>query len=66
MTKDMLALLKALRHLAKTCEANMAHSDRVRAKHYYGARTKDAQAMYDRVRKATDLAYAAIAKAEGK
>ena len=62
---DRAELLAALSALAEACEANMAHADKVMEAEYGGFRTERAQAMYDRVRTATDDASAAIIKTTG-
>jgi len=62
---DRAELLAALSALAEVCAANMAHADKVMEEEYGNIRTERAQAMYDRVRTATDAAHATIIKATG-
>lgn len=58
-------LLAALREITDTCQATMDHSNKVMVRSYGGRRTKEAQAVYDRMRASTDRARAAIANSEG-
>jgi hypothetical protein len=66
VTRTERSLLAALRNIADTCQANMDYSDKVRAAHYSGERSAGAQRMYDRVKRSTERARAAIARATGE